>query len=134
LQDLAAGYERNPQAIRAVNLSFPPGSRTAVIGASGSGKSTLLRVLSGQLETSAGIVHDARQALGPATLRLNTAVVEQQAALFAMSLRDNLLLADPGAEDEQLVRLLRQVGLGPWFDALDEGLDLQLGEAGARLS
>lgn len=134
LQDLAAGYERNPQAIRAVNLSFPPGSRTAVIGASGSGKSTLLRVLSGQLETTAGIVHDARQALGPATLRLNTAVVEQQAALFAMSLRENLLLADPRAEDEQLVRLLRQVGLGPWFDALDEGLDLQLGEAGARLS
>lgn len=134
LQDVAAGYDGQDPVISGINLSFPAGSRTAVIGASGSGKSTLLRLLSGQLETSAGIIHDGRQALGTATLRLNTAVVDQSATLFAMSLRENLLLADAQAGDTELVALLHRVGLGDWFEQLDEGLDLPLGEAGARLS
>ncbi|MCW4467078.1 ABC transporter ATP-binding protein/permease [Glutamicibacter sp. MNS18] len=134
LESVAAGYEDGADAISGINLSFPAGSRTAVIGASGSGKSTLLRLLSGQLETSAGLVHDTRQALGTATLRWNTAVVEQNSTLFAMSLRENLALADPQATDQEMIGLLHRVGLGDWFEALEQGLDLPLGEGGARLS
>ena len=134
LEGVGAAYGPGTPAISAVDLSFPPGSRTAIIGPSGSGKTTLLRVLAGQLETSAGIIHDTRQALGTATLRWNTAVVDQAPNLFAMSLRENLALADAQVSDEELSGLLQRVGLGPWFQSLDEGLELQLGEGGARLS
>lgn len=134
LEGVAAGYDEGQTAIDALNLNFPPGSRTAIIGASGSGKTTLLRLLAGQLETSAGIIHDGRQAMGTATLRLNTAVVDQNINLFAMSLRENLTLADEQASDAELIELLHRVGLGTWFSRLPQGLDLPLGEAGARLS
>ncbi|PQZ96856.1 hypothetical protein CQ017_15840 [Arthrobacter sp. MYb224] len=134
LLDLGAGYEGHPAALEQLNFSFPAGSKTAVIGASGSGKTTLLRVLQGQLETTAGIIHDGHQALGPATLRSNTAVVEQGTTLFGISLRENLLLAAPQASDEKLRAMLRRAGLAPWFAQQEAGLDTVLGEGGATLS
>ncbi|MGP9786703.1 ABC transporter ATP-binding protein/permease [Glutamicibacter sp. 287] len=134
LLDLGAGYEGHPAALEQLNFSFPVGSKTAVIGASGSGKTTLLRVLQGQLETTAGIIHDGHQALGPATLRSNTAVVEQGTTLFGISLRENLLLAAPQASDEKLRAMLRRAGLAPWFAQQQAGLDTVLGEGGATLS
>jgi len=134
LEDLGAGYEGYPEALHQLNFSFPPGSKTAVIGASGSGKTTLLRVLQGQLETSAGIIHEGHQALGPATLRSNTAVVEQGATLFGLSVRDNLLFAHQQAKDKKLIELIERVGLSDWFGRLPAGLDTVLGEGGATLS
>ncbi|MGP9607584.1 ABC transporter ATP-binding protein/permease [Glutamicibacter sp. AOP33-2CA-4] len=134
LLDLGAGYEGHPAALEQLNFSFPAGSKTAVIGASGSGKTTLLRVLQGQLETTAGIIHDGHQALGPATLRSNTAVVEQGTTLFGISLRENLLLAAPQASDDKLRAMVRRAGLASWFAQQHAGLDTILGEGGATLS
>ena len=134
LLDLGAGYEGHPAALEQLNFSFPAGSKTAVIGASGSGKTTLLRVLQGQLETTAGIIHDGHQALGPATLRSNTAVVEQGTTLFGISLRENLLLAAPQASDDKLRAMVRRAGLASWFAQQQAGLDTILGEGGATLS
>ncbi|WP_404286812.1 ABC transporter ATP-binding protein/permease [Glutamicibacter arilaitensis] len=134
LQDLGAGYEGHPEALAELNFTFPAGSKTAVIGASGSGKTTLLRVLQGQLETTAGIIHEGHQALGPATLRANTAVVEQGTTLFGISLRENLLLAAPQASDEKLRRMVHRSGLAQWYAQQEAGLDTVLGEGGATLS
>lgn len=134
LDGVSAGYDSGQQALSGISWHFPAGSRTAIIGPSGSGKTTLLRVLQGQLEASDGTIRDARQAMGPATLKASTAVVEQQATLFGMSLRENLLLGAPGASDGELLHTLRRVGLGPWFEGQPDGLDQRLGEGGSRLS
>jgi len=134
IEHLCASYSGSDLALDDINLQFPAGSRTAVIGASGSGKSTLIRVLQGQLESTSGIIHDGRQPMGPATLKANSAVVEQQATLFGVSLRENLQLAAPAATDSQLLAAIKQVGMETWLAAQPQGLDQQLGEGGARLS
>ncbi|MEG2423524.1 ABC transporter ATP-binding protein, partial [Glutamicibacter sp.] len=128
LEEVSASYDSGHHALDKISWHFPAGSRTAIIGPSGSGKTTLLRVLQGQLEASSGTIRDARQAMGPATLKANTAVVEQHATLFGMSLRENLLLGAPEATDGELLVALRQVGLGSWFDGQPGGLAQPLGE------
>lgn len=134
LQGLSAGYATGVRTLENLNFSFPPGSRTAILGASGSGKTTLLRVLQGQLETSEGLIHDGRQGLGPATLRAHTAVVEQSTTLFGISLRENLKLGAMQTTDQMLLTMLDKVGLGQWFAAQPNGLDQVLGEGGATMS
>lgn len=134
IQNVCATYNNADLALNEINLQFPAGSRTAIVGPSGSGKSTLIRVLQGQLESSAGLIHDGRQAMGPATLKANTAVVEQQATLFGVSVGENLRIGAPQATDEQLLAALSQVRLASWLAAQPLGLDQPLGEGGARLS
>ncbi|MGP9529209.1 ABC transporter ATP-binding protein/permease [Glutamicibacter sp. AOP5-A2-18] len=134
IEDLCASYNNADLALNKINLQFPVGSRTAIVGPSGSGKSTLIRVLQGQLQSSAGIIHDGRQAMGPATLKANTAVVEQQATLFGVSLAANLRLGAPNATDEQLRAVISQVRMDSWLADQPLGLDQPLGEGGARLS
>lgn len=134
VEELAASYDEEHPALSGITCHFPAGSRTAIIGPSGSGKTTLLRVLQGQLDTTAGIIHDGRQAMGPATLKANTAVVEQHAALFGLSVRENLRLAAPQATDEQLLEVLGQVGMQHWLGEQPDALATRLGEGGARLS
>ncbi|MDR4534069.1 ABC transporter ATP-binding protein [Glutamicibacter sp. PS] len=137
LQEVSAHYAQDEDALPAlsgVTLNFPAGSRTAIIGPSGSGKTTLLRVLQGQLEISSGTIHDGHRTLGPATLRANTAVLDQGAELFGSSVRHNLGLGRPQASDEEMIEVLSAVGMGPWLAAQPQKLDTKLGEAGARLS
>jgi len=134
IESLCASYSGSELALDDINLEFPVGSRTAIIGASGSGKSTLIRVLQGQLESTSGLIHDGRQPMGPATLKANTAVVEQHATLFGVSLRENLQLAAPKATDEQLRTAIKQVNMNSWLAAQPLGLDQPLGEGGASLS
>ncbi|WP_349930487.1 ATP-binding cassette domain-containing protein [Glutamicibacter mishrai] len=134
IENLSVSYNGTEKALEDINLQFPVGSRTAIIGASGSGKSSLIRVLQGQLESTSGLIHDGRQPMGPATLKANSAVVEQHATLFGVSLRENLQLSAPAATDEQLLEAITQVGMDSWFHAQPQGLDQLLGEGGARLS
>ncbi len=134
IENLRASYTGSDQGLEDINLQFPVGSRTAIIGASGSGKSTLIRVLQGQLESTTGLIHDGRQPMGPATLKANTAVVEQHATLFGESLRENLQLAAPTATDERLLAAINQVNMASWLAQQPLGLDQPLGEGGARLS
>ncbi|MGO4298057.1 ABC transporter ATP-binding protein/permease [Glutamicibacter sp. MCAF14] len=134
LDKVSASYDNEHHALSGVTWHFPAGSRTAIIGPSGSGKTTLLRVLQGQLEATGGSIRDARQAMGSATLKANTAVVEQQATLFGLSLRENLLLGAPKAGDEDLIEALQEVGMGSWLAQQPGGLDERLGESGARVS
>lgn len=103
-------------ALRALTLEAAPGERLAVIGPSGSGKSTLVALLSGALAPETG-----RVAARPATL------LTQATELFRDSLRDNLRLAAPDADDARLRAALATAG----FDA---PLDARLGEGGLGLS
>ncbi|GAA1408178.1 thiol reductant ABC exporter subunit CydD [Glutamicibacter uratoxydans] len=135
LENICASYDGEHRALHKISATFPAGSRTAIIGASGSGKTTLLRVLQGQLEASEGTISDGRMGMGPATLKGKSAVVEQNAILFSLSLRENLQLAAPKASDEQMIHALQQAGLGAWLgDNPGERLEEKLGESGARLS
>ncbi|MEV6414465.1 thiol reductant ABC exporter subunit CydC [Kribbella sp. NPDC051718] len=136
ISHLDAGYDNNP-VLRDVALTVAAGSRVVVTGPSGSGKSTLAAVLLRFLEPTAGEV-----ALGGVSLtdlngdevRSAIGLLTQESHVFDTSIRENLLLAQPGASDLRLWKALYQAGLGEFVDSLPNGLDTMVGEHGARLS
>ncbi|MFF4650313.1 thiol reductant ABC exporter subunit CydD [Streptomyces sp. NPDC001380] len=128
-------------ALAGIDLDLSAGRRVAVVGPSGSGKTTLAAVLLRFLDPAAGSVTlgefpqavDSR-ALDGDDVRRTVGLCAQDAHLFDSSLRENLRLARPGADDADLRRVLAAARLLTWVDSLPEGLDTMVGEHGARLS
>ena len=73
-------------------------------------------------------------AIGGDAVRAAVRLAPQDAYLFTTTLRDNVALGRAGAGDGEIYAALEAVGLGPWLDSLPEGLDTEVGEAGARVS
>lgn len=124
------------------DLTIEPGEHVAVTGANGSGKSTLLAVLARHLDPSTGrYLIDGVDVTGVPLeeVRSLIALVDDEPHVFASTLRENLRLAidpDRAAEvsDDVLRKGLRAAGLGPWYDALADGLDTRLGADGMGIS
>ena len=120
-----------------LTIDIPPGSRVAILGPSGSGKSTLaalaLRVVApGSGRVLLGGVDIATLAV--ADLRGQIAWLSQATHVFADTVRANLLLGQPGADDTALWQALGQAGLAELVSGLPDGLDAWIGEGGAGLS
>ena len=110
-------------ALHKVSLILSAGERVALIGPSGAGKSTLLAALTGELPLQSGSV-----------LVQPHCLLTQRTELFQDSLRDNLRLADPDADDAQIWSALQAAGLAQEVKAMASGLDTRLGEGGLGLS
>ncbi|GIG29480.1 ABC transporter ATP-binding protein [Cellulomonas marina] len=136
LAGVSFSYGDEP-VLRDVTLTVPRGSITAVVGPSGAGKTTLLALLERFYEPDAGVIRfegaDVR-ALPRAVLRSRIGYVEQDAPALAGSIRDNLLLAAPGADDAACRRALDAVNLLDRVDQHPAGLDAVLGDDGVGLS
>ncbi|MGW4812764.1 thiol reductant ABC exporter subunit CydD [Kitasatospora cineracea] len=130
------GAERD--ALHGVGLELAAGRRIAVVGASGSGKTTLAQALLRFVEPSAGAVllagrTDTRELAGEDVRRV-VGLCAQDAHVFDSSVRENLRLARPDADEAALRAALDRARLLEWADGLPEGLDTMVGEHGARLS
>lgn len=131
------GYREGVDVLRKVSLEVSPGTRLALVGPSGAGKSTLGRLLAGIYAP-----RDGRITLGGAELsrmtaervRSHVALVNQEHHVFVGSLRDNLRLARTGAEDAELWAALGAVDADGWAQALDDGLDTEVGSGGVLLT
>jgi ATP-binding cassette, subfamily C, bacterial CydC len=126
-----------PFVFQNLSLQLPAGLRTAILGPSGAGKSTIATLLlklaapeSGQIRL--GTVDLA--ALPAEAVRHRIAYLSQATHLFADTIRNNLLLGDPSANDAKLWAALDAAQLAEVVDALPEGLDTWLGEGGQNLS
>jgi len=98
--------------LRDVSVTFPAGSKTAIVGASGSGKSTLLQLLLRMYPTDGiRIEGTPGQEINPEALWQQSNVVLQQNHFFYGTIRDNLKLASSEATDEQMIEALEHVGL-----------------------
>ncbi|MER7776579.1 ABC transporter ATP-binding protein [Streptomyces sp. NPDC096191] len=128
-------YERGGEVLRGVDLTVRPGERLAVVGPSGAGKTTLSRLLAGVDAPTAGSVTVGGVpvvALGPERLRRQVVLVTQEHHVFLGTVRDNLLIAEPEAGDDELWAALTAVGAESWVRELPGGLDTELGAKGHR--
>lgn len=122
--------------LRGVDLHLGEHERIAVVGPSGAGKSTLAAVLMKFLAYSGSATLSGTQIsdLDGDDVRRDIGLLTQSAHIFDTTVRDNLRLGRPDADDEQLYAVLDRVRLRPWVDALPAGLGTELGARGATLS
>ncbi|MBS0930211.1 heme ABC transporter ATP-binding protein/permease CydC [Klebsiella michiganensis] len=136
LHQVTFSYPQQPSpALDKVSLQIEAGEHIAILGRTGCGKSTLLQLLTRAWDPAEGEILLNNQPLGQfneATLRRAISVVPQRVHLFSATLRDNLLLASPGASDARLAQTLERVGLAKLLE--DSGLNSWLGEGGRQLS
>jgi len=137
-ENVAFRYDREgPEVLRDLQLDIHPGERVALMGATGAGKTTLIHLLVRFWDPTRGRIliggEDIRS-LSDDHLRRSMAVVSQKTHLFNATIRDNLLLARPGADDRRLWEALEAARLSRFTAALPQGLDTWVGEAGQRLS
>ncbi|MEU8919758.1 ABC transporter ATP-binding protein [Kitasatospora sp. NPDC048545] len=136
-RDVRFGYREGADVLHGISLDVAPGSRVALVGPSGAGKSTLGRLLAGIYTPGRGSVTLGGTALSrmPAErVRAEVALVNQEHHVFVGTLRDNLRLAAPDADDTGLRAALDAVDAGAWVDALPEGLDTEVGSGGTSLT
>jgi ATP-binding cassette subfamily B protein len=123
--------------LHGVSFTAERGKRTALVGPSGAGKSTILALVERFYDPTAGVVRlggiDLR-ALDRHDLRAQIGYVEQDAAVLAGTLRENLLLGSPDATDDECVAVLHSVNLAEVLDRNPLGLDAPVGEEGVMLS
>jgi thiol reductant ABC exporter CydC subunit len=123
--------------LRGVDLTLSPGDRVALVGRSGSGKTTLAELMVRFLDPDDGRVllacTDVRK-LAQREVRRRISLDGQDAHLFATSIRENVRLARPDADDAAVAQALRRARLGDWVARLPQGADTLVGEDGAAVS
>ena len=130
------GYPGRPAVFDGLTMEVPDGSRVAILGPSGSGKSTVAALALRVVAPSAGrvLLGGVDVAEMPAeAVRARIAWLSQSTHVFADTVRANLLLGRPGADDPALWRALTQAGLAELVQGLG-GLDVWVGEGGVGLS
>ena len=138
LADVTFAYPSRPRpALEGVSLRVPVGSTVALVGPSGAGKTTVANLLLRFWDPQRGIVrllgHDLRDYTLD-DLRRRIALVAQDTYLFNDTLRANIMLARPDADDLALTAAIERAALSDVVAALPAGLDTIVGERGARLS
>ncbi|MCY7366370.1 MAG: ABC transporter ATP-binding protein/permease [Frankiaceae bacterium] len=137
LRDVDFAYAAGGPVLSGVSFAIPRGTRTALVGPSGAGKSTVLALVERFYDVTAGSLlvggTDVR-ALPRTQLRGLLGYVEQEAPALAGSLRDNLLLAAPGATEAELQAVVDAVNLRELVDRAPAGLDSEVGDGGVLLS
>ncbi|GAA4920529.1 ATP-binding cassette subfamily C protein/ATP-binding cassette subfamily C protein CydC [Nonomuraea thailandensis] len=135
LDERAAPERAGRPALDGVSLRLTPGKRVAIVGPSGAGKSTLLAALMRLVEPESGRITVNGVGLGDLAgddVRALMTGLTQDPYIFRATLRDNLRLAGPDADDEALRRAVRDARLDGWVERT--GWDAELGEDGRTVS
>jgi len=136
-RDLDFSYSPRQRVLQDFNLTIDAGETVAFVGHTGAGKSTLGRLVARFYEFEDGELlidgHDIRS-FNLASYRRQLGVVPQSPFLFSGTIADNIRYARPDATDAEVESVARHVGGGDWLEALPEGLQTPVGEAGRGLS
>ena len=137
-QEVSFSYpHQETRALDRVSFRISAGEKVAVIGRIGSGKTTVQKLVMGLYEPVEGAVRvggtDVRQ-IDPADLRRNIGYIPQDVLLFFGSLRDNIALGAPYADDEAVLRAAEIAGVAEFANRHPQGFDMVIGERGEGLS
>ena len=136
-RDVTFRYPDRPAVMENLNLGLPAGRVTALVGHTGAGKTTIANLLLRYYDVSAGSVTingvDVRR-MDLEQLRGHIGYVAQDPFLFDGTIADNLLLACPGATEDELVAALDAAAAWDFVQRLPEGMHTLIGERGIRLS
>ncbi|MBA4353390.1 MAG: ABC transporter [Novosphingobium sp.] len=138
-QNVGFRYPSRPEVLSLddFSLTVEPGETVAIVGPSGAGKSTLFLLAQRFYDPHAGTIRIDGVPLtsaDPAEVRARSALVPQDATLFAASARDNLRYGNWSASDDEIWEAARTANAETFLRELPQGLDTFLGEDGARLS
>jgi ABC-type multidrug transport system fused ATPase/permease subunit len=136
-EDVSFGYGDEDMVLTDLTFNLKPGVVLGLLGRTGSGKTTVTRLLFRLYDPERGAIRlggeDIRNAR-LSDLRRHIGMVTQDVQLFQASIRDNLTLFDHSIEDDQILQVLRDIGLYNWYLSLPDGLDTELGPSGGGLS
>ena len=135
-ENLRFSYEADREILHGIQMEFPMGSFTSIVGESGCGKSTLSAILMGRNQEYTGSVTvggaELREIREESLLKSFT-YISSQSYLFKGTVRDNLLMASPDADDTKLWSVLERVHLASFLRS-EKGLDTLLNEKASNLS
>lgn len=135
--DVTYSYSDNGRTVlRSFSHDFCPGTFTAILGETGAGKTTLIRLMLALIRQNSGKVclyNEKEEFDADTTTRCNFSYVPQGNTLFSGTIRDNLLMGQPGATEEQIRRALN-AAMADFVFELPDGLDTVCGEQGGGLS
>ncbi len=130
-------YRSEVSVLHDITLHARPGETVALVGETGAGKSTIVQMLTRFYEYDSGeVLLDgvSIRDISRSALRNAVGLVTQESFLFNGSLRENLLIGNPGASDEELLSALRVANAEAFVQRLPEGLGTVVGERGVKLS
>ncbi|MEC2863523.1 thiol reductant ABC exporter subunit CydD [Bacillus thuringiensis serovar kyushuensis] len=138
LQDIKVNNAESEKAIlEGINFIWEGNGAIGVIGESGAGKSTLIDVLAGFLSPSSGKMLVNGVEVDGSTRedwQKNIAYIPQQPYIFPLSLKDNIRFYETNATDEEVERVINEVGLRSLVTSLPNGIHERIGEGGRMLS
>lgn len=128
---------RDVEAVKEITLHIPKGRKIAFVGPSGSGKSTLMKLVTGLYNPASGTLTlngISYNDIDRDYFRQKIGLVLQETQLFAGTIRDNLLFANPKASEDDLRTALSEAQALYLIERNPEGLDTKIGEGGIKLS
>lgn len=130
-------HKEGKDVLQGINLTIEPGEKVALVGMSGGGKSSLISLIPRFYDIDEGDIRlDGRsiRSLTIQSLRRNIGVVMQDNFLFSGSVRENILLGRPDADEEEMVRAAKAANAHHFIQSLPRGYDTKIGERGVKLS
>ena len=136
-RDVSFSYDQQQMVLQDVSFHLQPGKVLGILGRTGSGKTTLARLLFRLYDPTGGTISlkgvNIRD-VARDDLRDHVGMVTQDVQLFQASVRDNITFFKSGISDEQIKRVLKDLGLWEWISSLSNGLDTELATGGQGLS
>ena len=136
-RQLQFGYHADQPVLRGPSFEVSPGQTVGLHGASGSGKSTIFKLLCRLYDPLVGSIWIGKTdicSIDRSRLRAYISLVTQEPVLFDGTIRENLLMGNPDATDEQLADALQAAQLWTYTEGLEYGMDTGIGVRGGKLS
>ena len=135
--DVSFSYEEDKEVLHHISFSAPAGSVTALVGSSGSGKSTIAGLAATFLTPDSGTVTVDGKDLSKVNLgsyRQHLGVVLQDDFLYEGTIRENILFANPEANEADILAAVKGAYVDEFTDRFEDGLETVIGERGVKLS